>query len=248
MFFRRITEHLRAQNWFALVLDFFIVVVGVFVGMQVDNWNQERINQNKAHEQLILLNRDLTRDFEVLGALQNDIRRHAEGAQAILNSIGGSDTEAAELEKAFTQLYLTYAYTPQQPTYLGLRNGAQLDLIQDTNLRSSIIEYYEIRQTKFQTEYMKDYAIAQRLLHSHLSRYVRFLPTERSSSLWPPPVDMHWTTLIAPISEGATDIEFLNDLSEVGARGAQVLDEIDALRSENDAIQEAIQLHVANDT
>jgi len=246
MFFRRITEHLRAQNWFALVLDFFIVVVGVFVGMQVDNWNQARIDQNKAYEQLILLNRDLTRDVEVLGVLRNRIRLHAEGAQAILNSIGGSDTEAVELEKAFTQLYLTYAYTPQQPTYLGLRNGAQLDLLQDTNLRSSIIEYYEVRQTIFQMEFMNDYAIAQRDLHKHFSRYVRLLPTERSSLLWPPPLDMHWTTLIAPISEGATDVEFLNDLSEVGARGAQVLGEIDVLRSENDAIQEAIRQHVSN--
>ncbi len=59
---------------------------------------------------------------------------------------------------------------------------------------------------------------------------------------------MHWTMLIAPISVGANDVEFLNALSEIGVRGAEILGEIDALRSENDAIQEAIQLHVANDT
>jgi hypothetical protein len=248
MFLRRTVEHLRAQNWLALFLDFFIVVIGVFIGLQVDNWNQARIDQNKAYEQLILMNNDLTRDVEVLGELRDKIRRHVEGAQLILNSIGGSDAEAVEIEKAFTQLHLTYAYTPQQPTYLGLRNGAQLDLLQDTNLRSSIVEYYEIRQTSFQMEYMNDYAIAQRDLHEHFSRYVRFLPAERSSSLSSAPEDMHWTMLIAPISVGADDVGFLNALSEIGARGAEILGIIDALRSENDAIQEAIQLHVANDT
>ena len=134
MFLRRTVEHLRAQNWLALFLDFFIVVIGVFVGLQVDNWNRARIDQNKAYEQLILMNIDLTRDVEVLGELRDRIRRHTEGAQTILNSISGSDAEAVELEKAFTELYQTYAYTPQQPTYLGLRNGAQLDLLQDTNL------------------------------------------------------------------------------------------------------------------
>lgn len=248
MILQRFTKHITDQNWFAVWLDFFIVVIGVFVGIQVNNWNQERINQNKAYEQLILLNRDLTRDVEVLGELRDKIGRHAEGAQLILDSIGGLDTEAIELEKAFTELYLTWAYTPQQPTYLGLRNGAQLDLLRDTDLRTSIVEYYEISQTRFQMEFMGDYAIAQRLLHKHFSRYIRFLPPERSSSLRSKPGDMHWTSLIAPISEGANDVEFLNDLSEIGARGTEILDVIDALKSENEAIQEAIQQHVADGT
>ena len=40
MLLRRITEHLKAQNWFAI--DFVIVVLGVFVGIQVSNWNEAR--------------------------------------------------------------------------------------------------------------------------------------------------------------------------------------------------------------
>ena len=40
MLLRRITEHVRAQNWAAVVIDFFIVVVGVFIGIQVSNWNE----------------------------------------------------------------------------------------------------------------------------------------------------------------------------------------------------------------
>lgn len=39
---RRITEHVRAQNWTAIVLDLIIVVVGVFIGIQVSNWNDAR--------------------------------------------------------------------------------------------------------------------------------------------------------------------------------------------------------------
>jgi len=54
--------------------------------------------------------------------------------------------------------------------------------------------------------------------------------------------------LIAPISVVANDVEFLNALSEIGVRGEEIVGEIAALKSENDAIQEAIQLHVANDT
>ena len=40
MILRRVAEHVQAQNWFAVALDFLIVVVGVFVGIEVANWNE----------------------------------------------------------------------------------------------------------------------------------------------------------------------------------------------------------------
>ena len=39
MLLRRITKHVTDQNWFAAFIDFLIVVVGVFIGIQVANWN-----------------------------------------------------------------------------------------------------------------------------------------------------------------------------------------------------------------
>ena len=42
MLLRRIIEHVKAQNWFAVGIDFVIVVVGVFIGIQVANWNDAR--------------------------------------------------------------------------------------------------------------------------------------------------------------------------------------------------------------
>ena len=42
MILRHVTEHVKAQNWFAVGLDFVIVVTGVFIGLQVANWNAVR--------------------------------------------------------------------------------------------------------------------------------------------------------------------------------------------------------------
>lgn len=39
MFLRRITQHVSQQNWTAVAIDFVIVVVGVFIGIQVSNWS-----------------------------------------------------------------------------------------------------------------------------------------------------------------------------------------------------------------
>ena len=42
MILRRVIAHFRKQEWTAIALDFLIVVVGVFVGIQVSNWNAAR--------------------------------------------------------------------------------------------------------------------------------------------------------------------------------------------------------------
>jgi hypothetical protein len=42
MIFRRVARHVKAQNWTAVAIGFVIVVAGVFVGLQVQEWNAAR--------------------------------------------------------------------------------------------------------------------------------------------------------------------------------------------------------------
>ena len=42
MLLRSITKHVRDQNWFAVFLDFFIVVAGILIAFQITNWNERR--------------------------------------------------------------------------------------------------------------------------------------------------------------------------------------------------------------
>jgi hypothetical protein len=42
MIIRGITEQATSQNWFSVIVEFVIVVVGVFMGLQVQDWNEER--------------------------------------------------------------------------------------------------------------------------------------------------------------------------------------------------------------
>ncbi|MGD9965852.1 MAG: hypothetical protein AB7T59_04985 [Hyphomonadaceae bacterium] len=39
---RHCLRHVRKQEWTAIAIDFAIVVIGVFVGIQVANWNEAR--------------------------------------------------------------------------------------------------------------------------------------------------------------------------------------------------------------
>lgn len=42
MILRRFTQHLKDQNWFAVGLDVIVVIVGIFLGMQVTEWNDKQ--------------------------------------------------------------------------------------------------------------------------------------------------------------------------------------------------------------
>ncbi len=55
MFLRRMIENLRSQNWTAITLELVIVILGVFIGTQVSNWNQSRLEKADTERLLVQL-------------------------------------------------------------------------------------------------------------------------------------------------------------------------------------------------
>ena len=88
MILRRLTANLKAQNWTAVAIDFLIVVVGVFVGIQASNWNQARVERAETQRLLMRIEPEIeqiisfaanTRDYYAT------TRRFAETAFAAWN-------------------------------------------------------------------------------------------------------------------------------------------------------------------
>lgn len=65
MILRRISENVRSQNWFAVAVEFVIVVVGVFMGLQVQDWNEARKERIEERELLGRLYEETTGLLEV---------------------------------------------------------------------------------------------------------------------------------------------------------------------------------------
>ena len=85
MILRRVIEHVTGQNWFAVALDFVIVVVGVVIGLQVSNWNASRADRRAK--------------IEIVAAIADDIRREREelvaGRESALMSIRAANAALA---------------------------------------------------------------------------------------------------------------------------------------------------------
>ncbi len=48
MLLRSLSENLKAQNWAAVSIELLVVTVGVFIGIQVSNWNENRLTIDRA--------------------------------------------------------------------------------------------------------------------------------------------------------------------------------------------------------
>ena len=80
MILRRLTANLRAQNWTAIGIEFLIVVLGVFIGTQVANWNQARLEKQATNRMLDQLRPELHNQlafFESARAYYATTRRYA---------------------------------------------------------------------------------------------------------------------------------------------------------------------------
>lgn len=65
MILRRITEPMKDQNWFAVGIELVILVLGVFIGIQVANWNEARKDRAVQLELHSLLDAKLAIKHEV---------------------------------------------------------------------------------------------------------------------------------------------------------------------------------------
>ena len=64
MILRRLVANLRQQHWTAIGIEFVLLVVGVFLGIQLGNWNQDRADRQLGRAYAERLVSDLRKDRE----------------------------------------------------------------------------------------------------------------------------------------------------------------------------------------
>lgn len=83
MIHRRFSKHLRSQNWFAVAIDFVIVVVGVFMGLQVQEWNEARKERIEEHA---LLSRLHVETVKLLETQREELVSLSERANSLISA------------------------------------------------------------------------------------------------------------------------------------------------------------------
>lgn len=149
MLLRRISEHVRAQNWTAIAIDFVIVVVGVFVGIQVSNWNDANRDRVRAESYLESIQGELLTDaaaIERRAIFWRQVSAYGDDALAYAEHGRLKDGSAWQTLLAFFQASQIWPYTATDTTYRELTGSGELALIRDRTMRAALSDYYVVRK------------------------------------------------------------------------------------------------------
>lgn len=140
---RRVIEHLKNQQWTAVGIELVIVVLGVFIGLQVSNWNQERTTTQQATNFANRLKTDLREEdwaYQLQIAYNREVLANADRTVSVLE---GKTTMADEA--LLVSAYRATQYKERlrrRSTYDELISTGTIGLIRDRTLRDTAMRLY----------------------------------------------------------------------------------------------------------
>ena len=139
MILRRFRQHVREQNWFAVGLDVCVVIVGILLGLQIDDWKQYRNDRVTEQEYMERLLADAEYNLEQLKNVVISHESRAMQAKAALDKLMGQHEEIEDPERLVFDLVLSVDFASAQivtGTYDELISAGKFGLLTDVKLKT----------------------------------------------------------------------------------------------------------------
>lgn len=175
-FFRQLRQSLLAENRAGKYLlyavgEIVLVVIGILIALQVNNWNEERTNRNRLNNYLLALQNALEEDISNLKTVEWVNLFRSRSINYLLNSWGGThnlpEKDSTMMPSAILKILPSH-YVDQDPgndpsevsiqafvwstrprfikinreALEELKNTGMYSMIQDTALKKAISRYY----------------------------------------------------------------------------------------------------------
>jgi len=141
MILRRLTKHTKNQNWFAVWLDFVIVVGGIYGGLQADAWmsaKQDRVVEVEYMERLVS-------DMDDSILAQRELIQIFDASNVAIDYVAGllrsRSFDGVDEERLIVGLN-SVGWVPSVPTNMvtvrELQSTGNISLIRDVSVRTAI--------------------------------------------------------------------------------------------------------------
>lgn len=166
MILRRLMRHMKEQNWFAVGLDLIVVVVGIFLGMQVNNWNEAHKERLQEKEYLVRLLEDAQFNKNHLTKMSEMHRSVQQNSSNIARYITRHEPDQAlheSLAKGGLRAGLFPDSSVQTGTYDEIISSGNISLLRDSRLKGLLRRFAaEQKRTEGQLEYSRTIFMANR--------------------------------------------------------------------------------------
>lgn len=144
-FFRKIREKLLQQNRVTRYLvyalgEIFLVVIGILIALQVNTWNENRLNRKLEIKYLKGLQRDLDRDIEGLDYMTSYRKGVINSSLKVMKmEAPGSLDELKEVNKEFIIIHFWDQFIPNNNTFQELTSSGNLSLIKSDSIKDLLM-------------------------------------------------------------------------------------------------------------
>lgn len=145
MIFRRLRERISRQDWLGVGIDFLILIVGVFLGLQAQDWNQSRLDRKTERDYLERLQGDfstIVADLERCLDLYGSV---ADATRVVEEAVFESDPDATDADLGPALIRMTADTIPpgRSITFIEMLSSGELGLIRNAELSRALIAYDE---------------------------------------------------------------------------------------------------------
>ena len=144
MIFRRIKAHVEKENWFAVGIDFFIVVIGVFIGIQVANWNEEQGRKAQEHSYLVLVHEEQVQNAELSASLLDYYTTVTEAGERALDFLESDESCKAACDDLLIDFFHASQLWTVTFDQTAFREAVELGFPSDNVLREELSTTYDL--------------------------------------------------------------------------------------------------------
>lgn len=179
-FFRKIREKLlrehniRKYSLYALG-EIFLVVIGILIALQINNWNENRKDRNNERALITSIINDFENDSLRLNQLLESIGKKATQANNIITIIQQEDSEI-DTAKFLSDIYLIgrfIQYDAYIPTFDEIISSGQSGIIKNKTFKEKI-KYYLIIADYHETFLYEEGRATKALYNQHARKYFDF--------------------------------------------------------------------------
>lgn len=149
-FFRHMRKNLLSEGkntkYFKYAIgEIVLVVIGILIALQINNWNQQRLEHGKEQIYLTNIKRDLQLQLQLIDTQLEYEESYIDKTLPILDSY--YKHKEIIVDSTFT-LYLSMVterrtFIKTDPTYTDLISSGNIDIIKDIAFKNKLIEYHQ---------------------------------------------------------------------------------------------------------
>ncbi len=144
MIIQRLATAIRRQDWFQVLIEILIVIIGIYLGFQVTEWGQEREDRAAEAEYLARFHDEVFNAIQTAeGSLELNVLRSAT-MREISKKINSEDTSEQLTQLECHNLFASHINAARLavfPTIVELNSSGKMDLIQNNEIRNAMINY-----------------------------------------------------------------------------------------------------------